>query len=503
MADDELRALERELATSGTDDARRRLAAALARSGRRDEAISVLRPAIRRTFQRGEEWLAFLAASADLWRAYLALDPWRWPNARGGEDGVRSVPGPEGERLRWSFDPPRSGESSHDETSAELDAQGPWGDPPDEVLLDLRLAWLPRAAQILFPPSWPLRYDRAEIGERLARGEIATMRARIDLARDMARRGHAAEALSVLAPAVEEGPWNYDVGESTGMALDSTLSATYRWLGGDPAPLVARRSAPRTVLPPPPPPPPDETDRRVAATDFTDFGASDFGVTIPPSPRKTCSEHLADLRNGSNVDRTYAAVALQGFTTAPVISALIEACGDDDSSVRRVALDSLGSIVLHDLDGSGYWGWETRLGSLRNLIVESPLRAVRRDARDELGRIVARAGAGETPEALGLLYRAVREGDLGRVFLSSCPPKEARWSEDVDLEALGRLEGWDRLWAEERLLSYLPGDFRMARALASMKSRRALEPLRELRYTATGRLRDEVEAAIARLEAEP
>lgn len=57
MGDEELRGLERELAATGTLEARLRIAAALSRAGRGDEAVRALlvasaEPAVRRELLR-------------------------------------------------------------------------------------------------------------------------------------------------------------------------------------------------------------------------------------------------------------------------------------------------------------------------------------------------------------------------------------------------------------------------------------------------------------------
>jgi HEAT repeat protein len=190
------------------------------------------------------------------------------------------------------------------------------------------------------------------------------------------------------------------------------------------------------------------------------------------------------------------AISLLGLIGGPdVEDALVRAFEDPDAGVRSAAAGTL--VKLHGLEAYGR-GYQQRLGQLQNRL-SSPLRAVRAVALAELREIFERSKRGETPDQLGLTWRADDQREPFRTLALSMQSSDAPWQDDFPWQLIASLTGVERVWAEDNLWHFLPTDPRAARALARLGVQRAVEPLREVMAMATGALAIEVAAALWQL----
>lgn len=199
------------------------------------------------------------------------------------------------------------------------------------------------------------------------------------------------------------------------------------------------------------------------------------------------------LRTGSSFEKTSAMSLLGLLGGAEVEQALAGTFDDPDASVRSDAARTL--IQLHGLSEfkSGY---QTRLGLLQNRM-SSPLAAVRGDALAELRDILERHRRGETPEQLGLTWRADDEHEPILSFVRSMQGREPPWQDEFAVGVIAQLPEPARTWAEDCLWHFLPADPRAARAFARLGVKRAVPALREVAQTASGEV---VAAAVAALQ---
>jgi HEAT repeat protein len=205
------------------------------------------------------------------------------------------------------------------------------------------------------------------------------------------------------------------------------------------------------------------------------------------------------LRSGTALDQQSAMSVLALLGGEGVEAALERALAANDASVRGDAARTM--ISLHHL-GAYKGGYQQRLGLLQNRC-SSPLATVRADALAELREIFARHERGESPEQLGLTWRADDERPPLLAFSESLRGREPPWQRDFAVEVVEQLAGTERTWAEDCLWHFLPTDPRAARAIARLGVVRAIPALRELLPTATGVVAVEVAAALWRLAADP
>lgn len=201
------------------------------------------------------------------------------------------------------------------------------------------------------------------------------------------------------------------------------------------------------------------------------------------------------LRNGNVMERQTATSVLGLFSGAEVEQALAGAFDDPDSDVRSAAAGKL--IKLRGL-GDFNRTYQDRLGLLQNRL-SSPLAAVRADALADLRDIFARIERGESPEQIGLTWRADDEHEPLLRFSESLRSNAPPWQDDFAVDIVAQLTGHERRWAEDCLWHFLPTDPRAARAFGRLGVERAIAPLRELLPTASGAVAIEVAAALWRL----
>jgi HEAT repeat protein len=198
---------------------------------------------------------------------------------------------------------------------------------------------------------------------------------------------------------------------------------------------------------------------------------------------------------GDRMERLSAVSALGQWGGADVEQALEGAFADADSTVRSSAAGTL--IQLHGLQEHNRT-YQDRLGQIQNRL-SLPLATVRADALTELHDIFARSERGESPEQLGLTWRADDEHEPFLTFALSLQSDAPPWHDDFPLQIIASFAGPERRWAEDCLWQFLPTDPRAARAFASLGVKRAIAPLREVLPGASGALAIEVAAALWRL----
>jgi HEAT repeat protein len=203
------------------------------------------------------------------------------------------------------------------------------------------------------------------------------------------------------------------------------------------------------------------------------------------------------LRTGSWSEQQSAIAMLGLLGGRDVEQALERALDVADSGVRSASAGTL--IRLHGLADYNR-SYQDRLGLLQNRL-SSPLATVRGDAIAELNEIFARHAHGESPERLGLTWRADDEHGPLLQFSESLRSNAPPYHDDVALDVVERLTGDARRWAEDCLWHFLPSDPRAARAFAHLGVTRAIAPLHEVLQTATGRVASEAAAALRTLEA--
>jgi hypothetical protein len=231
-------------------------------------------------------------------------------------------------------------------------------------------------------------------------------------------------------------------------------------------------------------------------------------ASVPPLMRvaaATALQRLGDdsgraamidvLRSGDAFEQQAAMSLLAVLGGEGVEPALERALEDPDASVRSDAARTL--IAVHGLTEYKD-GYQRQLGLLQNRCA-SRLAAVRADALAELRDIFARHAAGESPDQLGLTWRADDDRPPLQAFSESLRGREPPWQDDFAVDVVAKLAGRERTWAEDCLWHFLPTDPRAARAFAHLGVTRALPALRELLPNATDLLGIEVAAALWRL----
>ncbi|HWO67263.1 MAG TPA: HEAT repeat domain-containing protein [Umezawaea sp.] len=191
---------------------------------------------------------------------------------------------------------------------------------------------------------------------------------------------------------------------------------------------------------------------------------------------------------GSGVDRGAAARLLVEFPEPDRELLLEVASTDPDGTARSEAFGALMTVVGLD-DEEVLWG-EVLLSVSGRLL--SSLSTVRAAALGELREILAGWDAGESVEDLGLTWRADRGGEPLRRFVESLDSGKAEFAVD-GLEALA---GRERTLVENLVLLRLHADRRAVRAAGELGVRRAVGPLRELRRSAEGHARAEIESVL-------
>ena len=205
-----------------------------------------------------------------------------------------------------------------------------------------------------------------------------------------------------------------------------------------------------------------------------------------------------EVLGAGNQFEQMSAMSVLGFLGGVEAERAIERAFDDpQASVRSDAARTL--IHLHGLSEFKN-GYQQRLGLLQNRL-SSPLATVRADARAELHEIFDRHRRGESPEQLGLTWRADDEHEPILSFVKSMQGREPPWQDDFAVDAVAQLTGRERTWAEDCLWHFLPSDPRAARAFARLGVTRAIGPLREVARTASGAVATEVAAALSKLGA--
>ena len=188
---------------------------------------------------------------------------------------------------------------------------------------------------------------------------------------------------------------------------------------------------------------------------------------------------------GTGYDRGAAARLLIEFPEPDRELLLAVASTDPDGTARSEAVQALLTLAGLD-DDEVLWG-EVLLSVSGRLL--SSLSTVRAEALGELREILTRWDAGESVEDLGLTWHADRGGKPLRRFVESIDGGKA----DFSVDGLEALTGRERTLVENLVLLRLHTDRRAVRAAGRLGVRRAVEPLRELRGTAEGHARAEIE----------
>lgn len=210
--------------------------------------------------------------------------------------------------------------------------------------------------------------------------------------------------------------------------------------------------------------------------------------------RSAISAIVDVLRRGDRSSRETAASVLRVLPVADVQPALLDALSDGDAGVRGLATSSL--YALHHLDDVAR-DYRDRLGVLRMLIA-SPLPSLAAQAAGEIRSVIGSLQNGATPKSLGLDRAMDEQSPAVKRLMDSRSDEHGLWSELLDVEAIPA-SGPERVWAEDVILAWLPGDFRACLAVADLHVRRATPALVELVQGAQGRLAIEAAVALARL----
>jgi hypothetical protein len=185
-----------------------------------------------------------------------------------------------------------------------------------------------------------------------------------------------------------------------------------------------------------------------------------------PAGRDTLLDVLAHASAWQ--ERKQAAAALAPFPGDDVEAALLAALRDDDRTVRLNALDAL--LARHEIESRSYLDavgmWKVRIGSSIAAI---------RDAA------IADLDLAHPPS-----YEAPEQAPWCAALIDS-------FGDELAIDGVRALTGDDRRWAEDVILSRLPGDMHAVRALAALGVTRAIPALRELPPG------DDVRAALAAL----
>jgi HEAT repeat protein len=207
---------------------------------------------------------------------------------------------------------------------------------------------------------------------------------------------------------------------------------------------------------------------------------------------------MADLLRtgaGDRHDRAAAVTLLAEFPDPDMDLIWDTAVAEPHESVRSSATAAL--IGLHGLADYNT-SYRDVLGGIHARMF-SPLRSVREDAMSDLRAVLARRAAGETPQQLGLTWQADDQTEPVKSFIDSIHNEDPPWAQCYAIDGLSALPGPGRRWVEDMLLGLLHRDRRAARAVAVLRVRRAIGPLRELLETADGAIATQATAALRQL----
>lgn len=204
-----------------------------------------------------------------------------------------------------------------------------------------------------------------------------------------------------------------------------------------------------------------------------------------------CAAQEVALHGEDPTSRQLAVSALATFPGGAEPRVLELAIDDPDPNVRSAAARVL--IASHQLQGFNV-SYQDKLGLLQNRC-SSQLASVRAAALAELREIFVRHERGESPEQLGLTWRAADDRPPLAELRESFRGREEPWREDFAVDVIAQLTGMERTWAEDCLWHFLPTDPRSARALSALGVTRAIPALRELLPIAQGEV--QLETAIA------
>ena len=210
--------------------------------------------------------------------------------------------------------------------------------------------------------------------------------------------------------------------------------------------------------------------------------------------RSAISAIVDVLRHGDRSSRETAASVLRVLPAADVQPALLDALSDRDAGVRGLATSSL--YALHHLDDVAR-DYRDRLGVLR-MLIGSPLPSLAAHAAGEIRSVIEAVQNGATPKSLGLDRAMDEESPAVKRLMDSRSDEHGLWSERLDVEAIPA-SGPERVWAEDMILAWLPGDVRACLAVVDLQVRRATPALVDLVPGAQGRLAIEAAVALARL----
>jgi HEAT repeat protein len=205
---------------------------------------------------------------------------------------------------------------------------------------------------------------------------------------------------------------------------------------------------------------------------------------------------LAALDSDNFVTRLMAAASLAHCDLRRVAGALLKALTDRDASVRVNAFASLedayGLAPLVEPPHSP-------LRAIATLLMADLQNAVQ-DGAQRMRAIVSGLEGGDSPETLGIAALPSNDGPLIERVFASLATTEAPFHQDLDIEAIAELEGPSHHYVESVLMAALQdNDPRIPRALATMRSQRALPVLQEALGRANNHARGELEAAIKSL----
>ncbi len=202
-------------------------------------------------------------------------------------------------------------------------------------------------------------------------------------------------------------------------------------------------------------------------------------------------------QTGTEDQKLIAVSTLKLFRETKAYDALERAFSDADGSVRIAALDGL--LERYGvLDGSAS---KTSTIGMLEIQLASRFASERLDAQQKLTELFKKFREGSTPEQLGVHDCVDESKDSVNTFMKSLESREPPWGDTLALDSLTALTGSEREWAEHLLIARLPYDFRAAAALAHLKARRAIEPMRELLSTPPNEaIRAAVEASLKIIE---
>jgi hypothetical protein len=203
------------------------------------------------------------------------------------------------------------------------------------------------------------------------------------------------------------------------------------------------------------------------------------------------------LRGRDEAGKPLAAIVIRNYRGSRVDDTLLEAISDGSAPLRVHAVDSLFAIYnLNRFYPPGRWGGLAVLF----LQLKSSWPSLRKPAVAKLRELVEKLSSGATASELGWPLTLPPASAEFQRFWDSL---DAQGTSDYDLDALLHLSGDERETAEAELLlgrlsleSGRGGDPRAPRALAAIKSKRAVEPLQLTLPQAHGLFAVEVATAL-------